>query len=174
MNRLLFSLKTCQKSGTKFLIFFTHENYEGDRFPIFAQNKNFRFLTHSRDLGAILPPKWSYGRCASFLFSRNHWKSRWIWIFCSKNMKFGLKWDQIPENIFHPSIFHQKPAKPGIDPSCNGYQKIDLAQKPFRLLFPAIISLKSFWTGYFRPFRPFRPGTFTTLLNCAIWGHIGH
>ena len=40
----------------------------------FGQNKNFRFLTHSRDLGAILPPNWSYGRCASFLFSRNHEK----------------------------------------------------------------------------------------------------
>ena len=39
-------------------------------------------------------------------------------------------------------------------------KKNDLAQKPFRLLFPATISLKSFWTGYFRPFRP---GTFTTL-----------
>ena len=77
--------------------------------------------------------------------------------FCSKNMKFGLKWDQIPENMFHPyfldqiseNMFHpyffdQKPAKPATDPSCNGYQKIDLAQKPFRLLFPATISLKSF------------------------------
>ena len=40
----------------------------------FGQNKNFRFLTHSRDLGAILPPNRSYGRCASFLFSRNHEK----------------------------------------------------------------------------------------------------
>ena len=51
----------------------------------FGQNKNFRFLTHSRDLGAILPPNWSYRRCASFLFSRNH-----------------ENWDQIPEIIFHP------------------------------------------------------------------------
>ena len=41
-------------------------------------------------------------------------------------------------------IFDQKPAKPATDPSCNGYQKIDLAQKPFRLLFPATISLKLF------------------------------
>ena len=61
-----------------------------------------------------------------------------------QKMKFGLKWDQLHENFFHSSIFHQKPAKPGIDPSCNGYQKNDLAQKPFRLLFPATISLKSF------------------------------
>ena len=64
--------------------------------------------------------------------------------FVQENMKLCLKWDQIPENIFHSSIFHQKPVKPGIDPSCNGYQKIDLAQKPFRLLFPATISLKPF------------------------------
>ena len=34
----------------------------------FGQNENFCFLTHSRDLGAILPPNWSYRRCAYFLF----------------------------------------------------------------------------------------------------------
>ena len=59
----------------------------------------------------------------------------------------------------------QKPAKPASDLSHNGHQKIHLVQKPFRLLFPATISLKSFWTGYFRPFRP---GTFTTL----HWGYM--
>ena len=64
--------------------------------------------------------------------------------FLFKKYDIWFEMDQIPENIFHSSIFHQKPAKPATDPSCNGYQKIDLAQKPFRLLFPAIISLKSF------------------------------
>ena len=38
----------------------------------------------------------------------------------------------------------QKPAKPATDLSCNGHQKIHLAQKPFWLLVPASISLKSF------------------------------
>ena len=38
----------------------------------------------------------------------------------------------------------QKPAKPATDLSHNGHQKIHLVQKPFRLLFPATISLKSF------------------------------
>ena len=38
----------------------------------------------------------------------------------------------------------QKPAKRATDLSCNGHQKIHLVQKPFRLLFPATISLKSF------------------------------
>ena len=40
--------------------------------------------------------------------------------------------------------FVQKPAKPATDLSHNGHQKIHLVQKPFRLLFPATISLKSF------------------------------
>ena len=38
----------------------------------------------------------------------------------------------------------QKPAKPATDISHNGRQKIHLVQKPFRLLFPAAISLKPF------------------------------
>ena len=40
--------------------------------------------------------------------------------------------------------FVQKPAKPATDLSHNGHQKIHLVQKPFRLLFPATSSLKSF------------------------------
>ena len=43
---------------------------------LFFKNGNLRFLTHSRDLGAILPPKWSYGRRASFLFQTNTHKTQ--------------------------------------------------------------------------------------------------
>ena len=42
----------------------------------FFKNGNLRFLTHSRDLGAIPPPKWSYGRRASFLFPKNTQKTQ--------------------------------------------------------------------------------------------------
>ena len=38
------------------------------------QNGNLRFLTHNRDLGAIPPPKWSYGRRASFWMGLAHSK----------------------------------------------------------------------------------------------------
>ena len=44
---------------------FREANYEGKLRPFF-KNGNLRFLTHSRDLGAIPPPKWSYGRRAYF------------------------------------------------------------------------------------------------------------
>ena len=43
---------------------------------ICSQNGNLRFLTHNRDLGAIPPPKWSYGRRASFLFPKNTQKTQ--------------------------------------------------------------------------------------------------
>ena len=47
--------------------------------------------------------------------------------------------------IHHGSmLFEQKPAKAATDRSCNGHQKQQLAQKPFRLLFLATISLEPF------------------------------
>ena len=130
MNRLLFSLKTCQKSGA-------HFSEKKKRLRQRAQK-----LRASKNMGAIFLGKKS--ACGNVPRSSGLPK------------KSGT--------IFQ-KYFVQKPAKPATDLSHNGHQKIHLVQKPFRLLFPATISLKSFWTGYFRPFRPFRPGMFTTLQN---------
>ena len=49
-----------------------------DKIRSFFKNGNLRFLTHSRDLGAIPPPKWSYGRRAFFCFQKKHQTSSTI------------------------------------------------------------------------------------------------
>ena len=125
MNRLLFSLKTCQKSE-----------------PIFLRKKSAcGSVPTSSGLSEIWGPFfWKKSACGNVV---SH---------------LGL-----PKvlNHFYKS-FVQKSANPATDLSHNGPPKIHLLQKPFRLLFPATSSLKSFWTGYFRPFRP---GMFTTLLQ---------
>ena len=61
---------------------------------MYPQNGNLRFLTHNRDLGAIPPPKWSYGRRASFWFDENH-----------------QKWYGFSENWFYRAPNHLKMGK---------------------------------------------------------------
>ena len=50
---------------------------------LFFKNGNLRFLTHSKDLGAKLSGKWSYGRPASFLFPKKQPKNT-IWTLFSR------------------------------------------------------------------------------------------
>ena len=148
MNRLLFSLKTCQKSGAHFsekkkapaATYPQVQGFQKSRGHFSEKKRRLRQRTHKfkafRNMGAIFLEKKS--ACGNVV---SRWGLPKVWTIFQK-------------------YFVQKPAKTVTDLSHNGHQKIHLAQKPFRLLFPATISLKSFWTGYFRPFRP---GTFTTL-----------
>ena len=137
MNRLLFSLKTCQKSGAHF-----------------SENKKSACGNVPRSSGLS-----KIG--GIFLEKKKHLWQRAQKLRASKNM--GAIFLEKKKRLRQPSqplraskksgtifqkYFIQKPAKPATDLSCNGHQKIHLVQKPFRLLFPATISLKPFWTGY--------------------------
>ena len=158
MNRLLFSLKACQNSGAHF-----SENKKNacGNVPtssglseitgaIFLEKKKrLRQRTHkfraSRNPGAIFSGK--KGACGNVPTSSGLPK---IWAPFSWRKKKRLRQRSQPlraskkSGTIFQKYFVQKPAKPATDLSHNGHQKIDLVQKPFRLLFPATISLKSF------------------------------
>ena len=134
--------------------------------PAASKNMGAVFLKKKKAPAATCPEAQGFQKLGAnswryFFTHEKNWANSWKYFSPMKKMEAN-SW-----KYFSPmkigGIF-QKPAKPATDLSHNGHQKIHLVQKPFRLLFPATISLKPFWTGYFRPFRP---GTFSTLQKMA-------
>ena len=133
MNRLLFSLKTCQNMG---VIFLRKEKRLRQR----AQK-----LRASKNLGGIFlrkkAPAATYPEVKGFQKdggrSSEKKKQR------PRQRSQPLRASKKSGTIFQ-KYFVQKPAKPATDLSHNGHQKIHFVQKTFRLLFLATIRLKSF------------------------------
>ena len=91
---------------------------------------------------------------------------------------FWTKIWEIQDVCFSPAT---AAAKAAASPSLSGHQQIGFAQKSFWLLFPAGISLKPFWTGYFNMIPACGPQTRylstldgqAQLVSAICWAFLG-